>query len=118
MAAFADRLRLYRLTREWTQEYLADRLGMTKQNVSLYETGKQVPKLDVAKAIAENIGADFFWLIGDDQIGHVPDRPNNEKYKKLMDIVEQLTDDQIDVLTNLASHLANNRALFSRNSTA
>jgi putative transcriptional regulator len=48
-----NRLRVLRAEREWSQQDLADRLGVSRQSVNAIETGKYDPSLPLAFRIAE-----------------------------------------------------------------
>lgn len=47
-----NRLRVLRAEREWTQEHLAQELGVSRQTVNAIETGKYDPSLPLAFRIA------------------------------------------------------------------
>lgn len=61
---FGDILRKKREERRMTQEDVAQRIGVTRQNVSNYETGYKVPPLKVVVA-----AADLFRCSTDEMIG-------------------------------------------------
>ena len=48
-----NRLRVLRAERDWTQEDLASRLGVSRQTVNAIETGRYDPSLPLAFKIAE-----------------------------------------------------------------
>lgn len=47
-----NRLKVLRAERDWTQQDLAERLGVSRQTVNAIETGKYDPSLPVAFRIA------------------------------------------------------------------
>lgn len=51
-----NRLRVLRAERGWSQQDLADRLGVSRQSVNAIETGRYDPSLPLAFAIAEAFG--------------------------------------------------------------
>lgn len=57
-----NKIRKARKYAKLTQTQLAEKLGVFKQNISQYETGKRNPKLKRLKEIAEicNVPIDFF----------------------------------------------------------
>lgn len=61
---FGDVLKQKREERRMTQADLAERLGVTRQNVSNYETGYKIPPLKVVVA-----AADVFRCSTDEMIG-------------------------------------------------
>jgi putative transcriptional regulator len=48
-----NRLRVLRAEREWSQQELAERLGVSRQSVNAIETGKYDPSLPLAFRIAD-----------------------------------------------------------------
>jgi putative transcriptional regulator len=48
-----NRLKVLRAERDWNQQDLADRLGVSRQSVNAIETGKYDPSLPLAFKIAE-----------------------------------------------------------------
>ncbi len=48
-----NRLRVLRAEREWSQQDLADRLGVSRQSVNAIETGRYDPSLPLAFRIAD-----------------------------------------------------------------
>ena len=51
-----NRLKVLRAERDWNQQNLADRLGVSRQSVNAIETGKYDPSLPLAFRIAELFG--------------------------------------------------------------
>ena len=51
-----NRLRVLRAERDWSQQDLADRLGVSRQSVNAIETGKYDPSLPLAFKIAGLFG--------------------------------------------------------------
>lgn len=58
MKFLPERLRDIRILKGYTVEYVASQLGVTKQAVSKYETGRMIPSSDVLNRIA-----DFFLML-------------------------------------------------------
>jgi putative transcriptional regulator len=48
-----NRLKVLRAERDWSQQELADRLGVSRQSVNAIETGKYDPSLPLAFKIAD-----------------------------------------------------------------
>ena len=51
-----NRLKLLRAEREWSQQDLAERLGVSRQSVNAIETGRYDPSLPLAFRIADAFG--------------------------------------------------------------
>ena len=51
-----SRLRVLRAEREWTQEQLADLIGVSRQAINALETERHDPSLDLAFRIASAFG--------------------------------------------------------------
>jgi len=61
MTTFATRLRTLRLAGGWTQQMLADRVGVRQATVSLWEKGENEPQMRPLVKLAEalHVGLDF-----------------------------------------------------------
>ena len=51
-----NRLKVLRAERDWSQQDLAERLGVSRQSVNAIETGKYDPSLPLAFRIADLFG--------------------------------------------------------------
>ena len=52
-----NRLKVLRAERDWSQQDLADRLGVSRQSVNAIETGRYDPSLPLAFRIADVFAA-------------------------------------------------------------
>lgn len=62
--SFQENLRAYRLQRGYTQQDVADRLGVTKSTYCGYETGKRKPDVAKIKELARILGCSADVLLG------------------------------------------------------
>lgn len=62
-----NRLRVLRAERKWSQAYLAEQLGVSRQSVNAIETGKYDPSLPLAFAIARLFESPIEAIFMDDQ---------------------------------------------------
>ncbi len=53
---FGRMLKIHRLSEDWTQEEAAQKLGISKQLLSAYETGKKHPSVSKAYEMANILG--------------------------------------------------------------
>lgn len=60
---FGKRVREFRLSRDWTQQQLAELIGLSKQTVANVENGQQGFSLEVLEILYHQ-GIDLNWLIG------------------------------------------------------
>ena len=63
MMSIGGNLRRLRLDREMTQEQASSRLGITRQALSGYETGRTRPDIDMLLSMAELYGTDLDGLV-------------------------------------------------------
>lgn len=61
---FSRVLRETRKRADWSQAEMAEKLGISRASLSLYETGKQTPGLDVLDALHQVTGAPLDYLMG------------------------------------------------------
>lgn len=62
-----NKLRVLRAERKWSQAYLAEQLGVSRQSVNAIETGKYDPSLPLAFALARLFGRPIEDIFFDDQ---------------------------------------------------
>lgn len=68
---FSDNLRNLRREKEYSQEYLAERLGVTRRTISKWENGTAMPDLKKLTEIAELFGTTMDKLLGTAKDGTV-----------------------------------------------
>ena len=66
MATFKDMLKYLRNRDHLSQSELADKLGVAKSTISMYEVGKREPDLETLEAIADLFNVDMNFLLGKD----------------------------------------------------
>lgn len=64
-----EKLRLFREGKNWTQEEMAEKLGLSPSGYAKIEQGKSQPNVQRLKSIADVLGIDLFDLM--------PDNDNN-----------------------------------------
>lgn len=57
----------FRLKSGYTQQELADKVGITKAAISKYEKGQRQPRLEMLKKIAEVLGVNWTDLVSEEQ---------------------------------------------------
>lgn len=84
MSKFSDMLVYLRKRDNISQQELADRIGMSRSIVGMYETGKRMPSFEVLEAIADVFNVDINFLYG-----HTDSREYSQIYRSnLAAIVE------------------------------
>lgn len=64
MGNFKDMLKYLRVRNNLSQSELADKLGVSKSTVSMYEVGKREPDFETLEAIADFFNVDMNFLLG------------------------------------------------------
>lgn len=64
MGDFPNVFKQLRLREHFSQQELADRLGISKSTVSMYENGNREPDLETLEQIADLFNVDMDYLIG------------------------------------------------------
>lgn len=62
---FAQRLKMLREERGWTQEYLAELLDTKKSLISYYENAEREPRYTVILKLRDIFNEDSDWIMGD-----------------------------------------------------
>src|SRR5699024_7785982 len=64
---FGDRLKKEREKREWSQVYLSEKLHVSRQSVSKWETGKNYPSIEVIIELSDLFGITIDELLRSDK---------------------------------------------------
>lgn len=64
MASFKDMLKYLRNRENLSQAELAEKLGVAKSTISMYEVGKREPDFETLEAIADLFNVDMNFLLG------------------------------------------------------
>ena len=68
MSKFSVRLRELRNARGISQQKLADKVGISKSSINMYERGEREPGLDLVEAFADIFNVDLDYLHGKSNI--------------------------------------------------
>ncbi len=96
MVEFGERIYNLRKKSGLSQEEFADKLGVSRQAVSKWETGQSVPDSEKAAAIGAYFGVSLDWLINgveaadEPQSATVPEAPEVKPARKKSGIVRAL----------------------------
>lgn len=82
----------------WSQETLADRVGVSRQAVSKWETGEAEPELSKLRQLSSIFGVTTDWLLNDDLGVEEPEQKNEEKHESSTVYVHHASDDWVDKL--------------------
>lgn len=64
MSKFSIRLRELRDNAGWTQQLLADKIGISKSSINMYERGEREPSIETLEFIADCFNVDMDYLLG------------------------------------------------------
>lgn len=81
--AICDNLKQLRSARGLTQAEVAQRLGVTRQTISSYESGRTMPDLEMLKRLADILGCDLEQLL----YGHSPAQRRQKRARRAAWIV-------------------------------
>jgi transcriptional regulator with XRE-family HTH domain len=95
MRHLSERIKELRMKKGWSQDDLADRMGMNRANISNYERGtnKNIPS-DTLKKFADVFGVSSDYLLGKTENS---DQPESEFLKRL-DIEDENTLNQFKLV--------------------
>lgn len=90
---FSERVRQEREKKGLTQEALAQRLGIQKTRVCMWETNGVVPRQDVFLKLCELFGVGADYLLGNDRI---TENPVNKKINSIQRMLVELNSAELD----------------------
>ena len=103
--AIGQRIKKFRKTKVWTQENLAERLGMSVAYVGMLERGVKIPKLQTLVLIANTLDVSADQLLAD-----VLDTGYTLKTSEYIEPISQLSaDDRERIFEVLDTMLKHNR---------
>lgn len=109
---FAAQLVRLRKQRGWTQQHLADALGLNLTQIKRYETGASQPSLDALKKIALTLSVSLDELVFGDA-----ERGPDEALKLKFEALRQFDPDERKIAEGVLDSLINNhqaKRLFAR----
>ena len=104
---FNDKLKSLRLAKGWTQKDLADKLGLAKSTISLYEIAKREPNTEITIKIADIFDISIDELLRDTHFKNEPKIVLYGEDGKLVDISDLSKEDQ-DYILQLAERFKKN----------
>lgn len=116
MATFSERIKELRKSRHFSQRELAEKLGMSKSSIAMYESGKRKPDFVALETIADYFNVDMDYLTGRKDTTHryvetapckQPDYTIHVKSsdKDVVELIMELDDDKKDTIARLARYL-------------
>lgn len=79
----SEKISLYRKKSGWSQEEFAEKISVSRQAVSKWETGEAMPEITKLALIAKVFGVSADFLIDDEQESYTP--PRNEVRHSFID---------------------------------
>lgn len=102
---FSERLKQLRKEKDFTQEELANKLGITAGAVGLYEQGRREPDNSTVKKLAQMFDVSTDYLLGMESIIKYDGENDDDFTYALYQETKNLTDTQKEALLNMARAL-------------
>lgn len=84
----AERIRLYRQQKGFSQAELAEKSQVNNKSLSRYELGSSIPPADALKNIADALGVSSDALLNDDNVS-VKDKDLLQKFEVIQEMNEE-----------------------------
>lgn len=100
---FSENLYKLRIENGWTQQELADRLGISRSAVGMYERNSRVPDFELLEKIADLFNVNMSFLLGYESLNYekiptsAPILPD-ERMTKIIQLVALLSDQEKDMI--------------------
>ena len=85
----------------YSQEEMAEKLGVSRQAVSKWETGEAVPELAKFTAIAKLFNVSTDWLLCDDDSEPISPENNSDYTSTRPNLAEEISDGYISIISKL-----------------
>lgn len=99
----SEKLTALRKSRGWSQEELAENLGVSRQSVSKWESDQAVPELDKILRLSEIFGVSTDYLLKDDHPSH-SDAPTQAAQERPSAEIQQLSDLEVNEYLGVLRH--------------
>jgi transcriptional regulator with XRE-family HTH domain len=86
MSKFSENIKALRKQRHITQVQLAEKIGVSRSTISMYEMGEREPDFETLEALADVFNVDMAYLIGTD----TKKAPDTEAEGELLEYLEML----------------------------
>ncbi len=90
----AERIRLYRQQKGFSQAELAERSAVNNKSLSRYELGSSIPPADALKNIADALGISSDALLNDDIVS-IKDKDLLQKFE----VIQEMNDEDKAIVT-------------------
>lgn len=91
---FSERIKKLRIKNKYTQEQLAEKVGVTPTGVSYWESGKSIPNFDTLKKLSEIFNVSIDYLTGNEA-----EKNNNKDI--LFRKIDKVDENQKELLMNI-----------------
>lgn len=124
MGNFQNVFKKLRLSSGYTQQEIADKLGISRSTIGMYETGAREPDFETLEAIADFFNVDIDYLLGrTNQTTIVPENSyyfnedaremaqflfDNPEYKVLFDASRKVKREDIEFVKQMLDRFKNN----------
>lgn len=98
MSRIGKNIKKARTEKGYTQEQLAQKLSVTRNTISNYETGRGYPSIDSLKAIAEFFGVTIDELLSNGELICIAEKDSHQKTQHMRDLVFGLIDCSVVML--------------------
>ncbi len=93
MANFGEIIKQIRLSKGMSQEEFGELIGTSKQVISRYENSQRIPKISVAKKIADILGLPISALVDNGSSNDLPCTQQDELTKELLVLFSLLSEE-------------------------
>ena len=114
MSKFSERFKELRSSRKLSQQELADKLGISKSSVNMYERGEREPGLEMLETIADFFNVDMDYLLGktltaNQALEHkeksTPQTERDVLKQKIIELLAQLNEEELKEAARYLAYL-------------
>ena len=96
---FSERIKTLKESKNLSTTQLADKLGIQKSRVSMWETNGTVPRQDMLFKLCEFFGVSADYLLGNDKVDG--QNPKNDVINSIQRALNNMDDSELDMAHNV-----------------
>ena len=107
--AFADKLKILRKKKKWTQNDLGKKVGLHGRHIGKYETGEVMPNSETLIKLAEALGVSIDYMLLDSKGPRPEDIEDKDLLKYFVAVGRMKEEDKVVIKSLIEAYIKKNK---------